>query len=796
MLRHVICTALIACSFFQLAQSQFDPNCNDKQVIVQLFEWKWTDIANECEAFLGPAGYCGVLVSPPNEHIVENQQPWWIRYQPVSYILHSRSGTPDQFAEMVDRCNDAGVRIYVDAVINHMAAKNKKGTGSGGSAYDGTTPSFPEVPYSAQHFTPKSSCPTSSGDVENEMSENEIRNCYLLGLTDLYGADPAVQSAISGYLNHLVDLGVAGVRIDAAKYMWPEDLKAILWKVKQLPTSKGFKAGSTLFVYNDVIHLDNADPITPDKYYDIGLVTDATYVDKISKAFGEFGLNFLGNPEHDVRDDRAYIFVDNHDSQRGGWGLGDTVTYKTPADYKMAVAFTLAYPFGFTQIMSSYAFTDTNQGPPSNSDGSTADVTVNPDGSCSGGWVCEHRWNAIAKLVEFRNKMKGLNKAADEFTSDYVAFSRGTAAAADGYFIMAKKIPFTASNKATGLPVGKHCNIIDNGKTCIDVREGGLADISLTDPNEPIFAWCKGCNEGPIPTLAPVVRSTTPMGSTTFTPPTVPCTGDWCPTSGTTAGTPYTGSTTTATTPSGTGTTTTTTKATTTRPSGTGSTTFVPPTAPCIGEFCPTERPVDMRRTVVFIKKQLSGVDDFMFIRGGLDESHFSACEGITNATISPCSITINITRLGSSEYYQKANAFSSRDTLLDWYGMQAGQGTYFSRQPLGTPVISTSNSASSINYQPLNTFGDNYQMVDFNMDYYMTEDEWFDFRGIIDIYNSEDDIEEGDITQSACTGTGGGVSPPGPPTKNHRGRVGYINVFEWGTGSCVINEFTGEWYY
>lgn len=61
-----------------------------------------------------------------------------------------------------------------------------------------------------------------TGDVENEMNEQEARNCYLVGLTDLYGANTAVQSAISGYLNQLVDLGVAGVRIDAAKYMWPE----------------------------------------------------------------------------------------------------------------------------------------------------------------------------------------------------------------------------------------------------------------------------------------------------------------------------------------------------------------------------------------------------------------------------------------------------------------------------------------------------------------------------------------------------------------------------------------------
>ena len=41
----------------------------NRQVIVHLFEWKWTDIANECEAYLGPKGFCAVQVSPPMEHL-------------------------------------------------------------------------------------------------------------------------------------------------------------------------------------------------------------------------------------------------------------------------------------------------------------------------------------------------------------------------------------------------------------------------------------------------------------------------------------------------------------------------------------------------------------------------------------------------------------------------------------------------------------------------------------------------------------------------------------------------------
>lgn len=44
------------------AFGQYNPNCNGKTAIVHLFEWKWNDIAAECERFLGPAGYCGKFI--------------------------------------------------------------------------------------------------------------------------------------------------------------------------------------------------------------------------------------------------------------------------------------------------------------------------------------------------------------------------------------------------------------------------------------------------------------------------------------------------------------------------------------------------------------------------------------------------------------------------------------------------------------------------------------------------------------------------------------------------------------
>ena len=83
-------------------------------VFVHLFEWKWTDIASECETVLGPAGYKAVQVSPPQEHSITPSFDWSERYQPVSYsVARSRSGTGAEFADMVSRCNAVGVGIYV-----------------------------------------------------------------------------------------------------------------------------------------------------------------------------------------------------------------------------------------------------------------------------------------------------------------------------------------------------------------------------------------------------------------------------------------------------------------------------------------------------------------------------------------------------------------------------------------------------------------------------------------------------------------------------------------------------------
>ena len=60
-----------------------------------------------------------------------------------------------------------------------------------------------------------------------------------------------MRSKIAEYLNRLVDIGVAGFRIDASKHMWPGDMKAILDKLHNLNTN-WFPEGSKPFIYQEV----------------------------------------------------------------------------------------------------------------------------------------------------------------------------------------------------------------------------------------------------------------------------------------------------------------------------------------------------------------------------------------------------------------------------------------------------------------------------------------------------------------------------------------------------------------
>nr|AAO17927.2 alpha-amylase [Corbicula fluminea] len=455
-----------------------DPHCDGKQVIVHLFEWKWPDVALECERFLSKKGFCGVQVSPANEHVMVNSppRPWWERYQPVSYKLHSRSGTEAEFTDMVQRCKAVGVRIFVDVVINHMAGLGRTGTGTAGSSFDSSNYNFPGVPFVREHFNPYCK-------LNNYGDPNQVRNCYLVDLTDLDQGNEYVRNKIAAFLNQMIDIGVAGFRVDAAKHMWPKDIDAIQQKLKDLPE------GGRPFFYHEVIDQSN-EPIKTSQYTSLGYVTEFRYCLKIREGIQDFGrLGQAVDYGWGMTDsEHAFVFVDNHDNQRGHGGGGNIITHEKPKEYKMAVAFLLANDYGFTRVMSSYYFGDNSDlGPPHNDDYSAKDVPINADGTCGNGWVCEHRWRPIANMVAFKNAVAGTQKGNYYNMNNQIAFSRGN----KGFFAMARDSHMDATLQ-TGLPAGEYCELISDCARKIAVDGSGNAHIVINNNEEPIIAFIVG----------------------------------------------------------------------------------------------------------------------------------------------------------------------------------------------------------------------------------------------------------------------------------------------------------------
>lgn len=296
-------------------------------------------------------------VSPVSENAVINNpsRPWYERYQPVSYnVMTTRSGTEEEFASMVARCNAVGVRIYPDLIINHMTGAGMSGTGTGGSDFDGPSLSYPE--YSSWDFNGPDKCPTASGDIEDFNDIIQVRNCNLVSLTDLNHGTEYVRSHITEFMNKLIDMGVAGFRIDAAKHMWPTDMTAMFEGLHNLNTSHGFSANSKPFIFQEVIQFSDNEAIQASEYFSLGRVTEFKYGMELGNVFrGNNQLRWLYNwgPEWGLMPTgNALVFIDNHDNQRGHGS--SVLTFRSPRMYKMATAFMLAHPYGVTRVMSSF----------------------------------------------------------------------------------------------------------------------------------------------------------------------------------------------------------------------------------------------------------------------------------------------------------------------------------------------------------------------------------------------------------------------------------------------------------
>ncbi|MFF5566675.1 carbohydrate-binding module family 20 domain-containing protein [Streptomyces sp. NPDC012623] len=402
-----------------------------KDVTAVLFEWKFDSIAKACTDTLGPAGYGYVQVSPPQEHIQGSQ--WWTSYQPVSYRIAGRLGDRAAFSNMVNTCHGAGVKVVADTVINHMTAGS--GTGTGGSSY--TKYTYPGTYSDADFHT----CRT---NISNYNDRSNVQNCELVGLSDLDTGADYVRGRIATYLNDLLSLGVDGFRIDGAKHMAAADLANI----------KSRLSNTGAYWKQEAIY-GAGEAVSPSEYLGTGDVQEFRYARDLKRTFNNEKLANLKNYGESwgyMESGKSAVFVDNHDTERGG----DTLSYKDGANYTLANVFMLAWPYGSPDVHSGYEFTDHDAGPPNGG-------TVN---ACySDGWKCQHAWREISSMVGFRNTTRG--QAVTNWWdngANQIAFGRGST----GYVAINHEGSALTRTYQTSLPSGAYCDVQSGGTVTVN----------------------------------------------------------------------------------------------------------------------------------------------------------------------------------------------------------------------------------------------------------------------------------------------------------------------------------------
>ncbi|TFK51273.1 glycoside hydrolase [Heliocybe sulcata] len=399
-----------------------------------MFEWDWASLASECTNFLGPAGYGYVQASPAQETITGTQ--WWTDYQPVSYTLTGKRGDRTAYKNMIDTCHAAGVKVIADTLFNHMAGSDS-GTGTAGSTF--THYNYPGI-YQYQDFH---HCGTPGDDISNYDNRTEVQTCELENLADLNTESEYVRSRLAEYGNDLLSLGVDGFRLDAAKHIAIDSLTNITSRLTGSP-----------YITSETIY-GAGEPIQPSEYTGIGDAQEFRYTSALQSAFGGSGISGLQNLDSNgwVPSDRANVFVANHDTERGGSSLN----HNSPNNaYVLATIFSLAHPYGTPSILSSYSFTNSDDGAPNNNVG-----TCSGSGG-SNGWLCQHRWTAFAGMVGFRNNVgsAALNNWVSP-GSNQIAFGRGSA----GFVVINNQGSSWSGTFTTSLAAGTYCDVISGSSS-------------------------------------------------------------------------------------------------------------------------------------------------------------------------------------------------------------------------------------------------------------------------------------------------------------------------------------------
>ncbi len=174
--------------------------------ILHAWCWSFNTIRENIRA-IAEAGYTAVQTSPVNRCLVGEsggmqiygKGKWYYHYQPTLHVIGNyQLGTRDEFIQMCNEAHKYGLKVIVDAVLNHCT-----------SDYNQIDDKVKEIEGGAFHKKLK----------WNEENRYSLTQGFLYGLYDLNTQNPGVQKYLKDFLLDCVNCGADGFRYDTAKFI-------------------------------------------------------------------------------------------------------------------------------------------------------------------------------------------------------------------------------------------------------------------------------------------------------------------------------------------------------------------------------------------------------------------------------------------------------------------------------------------------------------------------------------------------------------------------------------------------
>lgn len=266
-----------------------------------LHAWCWSfNSIKENMAAIKEAGYTSVQTSPINAVVVGNggdkkfTEQWYYHYQPTAYTIGNyQLGTEAEFIEMNRVAEQYGIKIIVDAVLNHTT-----------SDYNAISSEVKSIPKWTHGNTL----------IENWGSRWDVTQNSLLQLWEWNTQSPEVQQYLLKFLKNAVADGADGFRYDAAKHIelpgeYPSEFGSNFWNV--------ILNNGSEFQYGEVLQ----DNISRDAdYANLMSITASQYGHSIRDMLRNRNANAgnLGNYQAGVDPSKLVLWVESHDTYANG----------------------------------------------------------------------------------------------------------------------------------------------------------------------------------------------------------------------------------------------------------------------------------------------------------------------------------------------------------------------------------------------------------------------------------------------------------------------------------------------